>query len=217
MTRGYGVFKRMFNPLVLSLAVLVATISLPAVAAEKLILAFGDSLTAGYGLGPGEGVVPRLEAKLRADGLKVRVHNAGVSGDTTTGGRARLAWVLASLKTKPDLVILELGANDALRGIDPKLTRANLDAMLGDLKRRKIRVLLAGMMAPRNLGQDYARAFDPIYPTLAKAHGVALYPFFLDGVAANPKLNQADGMHPNAQGVRVIVDRLAPAVKQALR
>lgn len=216
MSRAYGVFKRMFNPLVLSLAVLVAAVA-PAQAAQKLILAFGDSLTAGYGLGPAEGFVPRLEARLRADGLDVKVHNAGVSGDTTTGGKARLAWVLAALKAKPDLVILELGANDALRGIDPKLTRANLDAMLADLKRRNIRVLLAGMMAPRNLGQDYARTFDPIYPTLAKAHGVALYPFFLDGVAANPKLNQADGMHPNPQGVTVIVGKLAPVVKQALR
>ncbi len=181
-----------------------------------LILGFGDSLMAGYGLDPGMGFVPRLESALRAEGLAVTVINAGVSGDTTSAGRARLSWVLDGLARKPDLVLLELGANDALRGIDPRITRANLDAMLSLLAKRGLRVLLVGMRAPPNLGPEYRQAFDRIYPELAARHRTCFYPFFLEGVAARPSLNQADGLHPNARGVEEIVRRIVPAVRQAL-
>lgn len=183
-------------------------------AADKVVLAFGDSLTAGYGLAEAEGFPRQLEARLRAAGLAVRVRNAGVSGDTTAGGRARLAWTLAE---PADLVILSLGANDALRGIEPAVTRANLDAMLEELGKRKLKVLLAGMLAPRNLGEDYTKRFDAIYPELAKAHGVPLYPFFLAGVARQPELNQADGIHPNAAGVKRLVDGILLHVLALLR
>ena len=142
--------------------------------------------------------------------------NAGVSGDTTTGGRARLAWTLDGQKSTPDLVILELGANDALRGISPALTRENLDAMLGMLAKRGVPVLLAGMMAPPNMGRDYETEFNAIYPDLAQKYGVTFYPFFLDGVAADPALNQADGMHPNPEGVKIVVGKIAPYVVRAL-
>jgi acyl-CoA thioesterase I len=183
---------------------------------ELLLLAFGDSLTAGYQLGPDESFPAQLQARLRQQGIKARVHNAGVSGDTSTAGRSRLAWVLAGLKTKPDLVILALGANDALQGLDPNKTRANLDAMLAELKKRNIPVLLVGMLAPRNLGRDYARTFDALYPELAKRYQVPLYPFFLEGVALNPALNLADGIHPNKQGIALIVRRMLPNIRAAL-
>jgi acyl-CoA thioesterase-1 len=177
------------------------------------IVALGDSLTAGYGLGAGDGFTDRLQARLKADGLEATVVNAGVSGDTSKGGLARLDW---SVPDDTTLVILELGANDALRGIEPAQTRANLDAMLTRLKARKIPVLLAGMIAPPNMGEDYGKAFNPIYAELALKHDVALYPFFLDGVAGEASLNQADGMHPNAEGIGVIVERIAPAVLEVL-
>jgi len=157
--------------------------------------------------------VPRLEAALRKEGLDVDVINAGVSGDTTAGGLARLDWVLASVNGGADAVIVELGANDGLRGVDPRTTEANLDAILSRLRNRDVAVLLAGMWAPPNLGREYADAFNAIYPRLAKKHGVALYPFFLDGVAAEAALNQGDGIHPNAAGVAVIVERILPAAK----
>lgn len=201
---------------------LVALLSLVAVAPaahaadEAVIVAFGDSLVAGWGL-PADKSFPRqLEAALAARGVAARVVDAGVSGETTAGGRARLEWTFDG---HPDaaLAILELGANDgALRGLDPAQTEANLDAMLAALKRRDIPVLLAGMRAPPNLGADYVAAFDAIYPRLAARHGVMLYPFFLDGVAAVPRLNQADGIHPNADGVAVIVERILPFVLRAL-
>ncbi|GIX17352.1 MAG: arylesterase [Rhodothalassiaceae bacterium] len=184
--------------------------------ADYVILGFGDSLMAGYGLDPADGFTAQLEAALRAEGLAVTVINAGVSGDTTSAGRARLAWVLDGLDRRPDLVLLELGANDALRGIDPAITRANLEAMLTLLAERNLRVLLIGMRAPPNLGPDYRARFDAIHPELAARFGVCLYPFFLDGVAADPALNQADGIHPNAAGVREIVARIAPVVRAAL-
>ncbi|RMF12306.1 MAG: arylesterase [Alphaproteobacteria bacterium] len=180
------------------------------------VLAFGDSLTAGYGLGAGEALPDQLEQALKDRGIGARVINAGVSGDTTAGGLARLEWTLAGLDSPPDLVILALGANDALRGIAPALTRANLAAMIEALQARAIPVLLAGMVAPPNMGPDYAAEFNPIYPELAARYGVALYPFLLDGVAANPALNQEDGMHPNGEGVAVIAERLAPIVARAL-
>ncbi len=177
------------------------------------IAVLGDSLTAGYGLPVGDAFPSRLEAALRAEGIAVEVLSAGVSGDTTAGGRARLDWVLAD---RPDAVIVELGANDGLRGIDPEATFANLDAIVARLKAERIAVLLAGMRAPPNLGREYGAAFNDIYPRLAAKHGVPLYPFFLAGVAARPELNQTDGMHPNARGVAVIVERIAPHVKRLL-
>lgn len=186
-------------------------------ARERLIVAFGDSLSAGYGLKAQEAFPAQLEAALRKKGHQVRVHNAGVSGDTTSAGKGRMGWVLAGLKAKPDLVILELGANDMLRGQKPALARANLDAMLADLKRRKIPVLLAGMKASYNLDKAYRAEFDAIYPALAKKHGVRLYPFFMEGVAANRALLLPDQMHPNAKGVAVIVRNILPAVEATLR
>ncbi len=183
---------------------------------ERLILAFGDSLTAGYRLKPAESFPSQLEALLRAEGQKVRVHNAGVSGDTTSGGKARLNWVLAGLKQKPDLAILELGANDMLRGQDPKITQANLDAMLAEFKKRGIPVVLAGMFASQNLGVRYFDEFNAIYPVLAKKHGATLYPFFMKGVVLNRPLLLDDGMHPNAKGVNVIARNILPVVRAEL-
>ena len=177
------------------------------------ILVFGDSLAAGFGLPPEASFAARLEARLQADGIRARVVDAGVSGDTTAGGLARLDWSLAD---KPDLVILELGANDALRGIDPKTVRANLNAMIGKIAASGAKLLLAGMRAPANWGDAYRQRFDGLYPELARAHGVALYPFFLDGVAMRPELNQADGLHPNARGVALLVDRIVPYVVKLL-
>jgi acyl-CoA thioesterase-1 len=183
--------------------------SVPASAKTPAILAFGDSLTAGLGLPAGEAFPARLQARLKDEGIDVKLVNGGVSGDTTTAGLARLDWALAD---KPDFVILALGANDALRGIDPKLVRANLDKMIDKIQATGARVLLLGMLAPTNWGAEYQRAFNNIYPELAKAHDVPLYPFFLEGVAMNPAFNQPDGMHPNERGVAVMVDRIAPLV-----
>lgn len=175
------------------------------------LVAFGDSLTAGYNL-PGSAAFPTvLEQALRQKGLAVEIVNAGVSGDTTQGGLERLDW---SVPEGTDGVILELGANDALRGVDPALTRKNLEAIVARLTERKIPVLLAGMYAPRNLGEDYAKRFDAIYPELAKKHGLVLYPFFLEGIAGDRALNQADGLHPTADGVAVIVRTILPTVER---
>lgn len=185
-----------------------------AAGAEPLrILALGDSLTAGYGLPAADSFPARLEQALRAQGLAVTVLNAGVSGDTTSGGLARLDWALAD---RPDAVIVALGANDGLRAVDPALTRANLAAILEKLQARKLPVLLAGMYAPPNLGREYGTAFNAIYPELARQYDALLYPFFLEGVATDPALNQGDGIHPNAEGVAVLVERIAPYVRRLL-
>ena len=190
------------------LALLLA--GLPAAAAEPIqLMAFGDSLTAGYGLPADQTFPVQLESALRERGYDVVVTNAGVSGDTTAGGLARLDWALSD---EPDLVLLELGANDGLRGVDPNETRRNLAAILERLTDRGMPTLLAGMYAPPNLGRDYGAVFDAVYPELAETYGVPLYPFFLDGVAAEVALNQADGIHPNAEGVAIIVDRMLPMV-----
>jgi acyl-CoA thioesterase-1 len=208
---------RYFNALVsfASAVVIVWGLSAPsaAAAAEWRILALGDSLTAGYGLAAEDGFARQLEAALDEAGVNARVVNGGVSGDTSAGGLARADWLLAE---KPDLVIIELGANDALRGLEPADTRRNIDALVTKVKESGARVLLAGMMAPPNLGREYADAFNHVFPAVAKAHKVALYPFFLDGVAADPALNQADGIHPNAKGVSVIVERMLPALLKTL-
>lgn len=176
------------------------------------ILALGDSLTAGYGLNnPADAFPAQLEKALKAKGHNISVIQGGISGDTTTGGRSRLEW---SLSAKPDAVILELGANDALRAIDPKLTNDNLAFMVKRISDAGIPVLLAGMMAPPNLGRDYSDRFNKIYPTIAKDTGVLLYPFFLDGVAAIPELNQGDRIHPTAKGVSIIVERILPSTEK---
>lgn len=182
--------------------------------AEALkMVVLGDSLVAGYGLAPGEDFPAQLHERLKEMGLAVSVENAGVSGDTSSGGLARLDW---SIGEGADLVLIELGANDALRGIEPQVTRTNLEEMITRLKNRGISVLLAGMQAPPNMGEDYAASFNPIYADLAKKHDVPLYPFFLDGVAAEASLNQADGIHPTAEGVSVIVDRFLPFLQANL-
>lgn len=181
--------------------------------AKARIVAFGDSLTAGYGLKPGQGFTDVLQMALKARGHDVEIVNAGVSGDTTAAGLARFDWAITS---DTDAVILELGANDALRGQPPEQARANLDAMLQRLKARNIPVLLAGMRSPENWGPDYRAKFDAIYPELAEKHGVALYPFFLDGVATNAKLNLPDGLHPNAAGIARIVERMLPHVESLI-
>jgi acyl-CoA thioesterase-1 len=174
------------------------------------IVALGDSLTAGYQLAPGEGFVAQLEAALQAGGHDVEIIDAGVSGDTTSGGLSRLDW---SVGPEADAFIVELGGNDALRGLDPSTTEKNLDAILTRLGERGLPVLLAGMLAPPNLGEDYADAFNPIFARLAEEHGTLYYPFFLDGVAAEPDLGLGDGIHPNARGVAVIVERILPDVE----
>jgi acyl-CoA thioesterase-1 len=181
----------------------------PVDAHVPVILDIGDSLTAGYGLPPEQAFPARLEAWLRRKRIEARIINAGVSGDTTAGGLARLDWALAD---KPDLVILALGSNDALRGIDPATVRSNLDKMIQKIEAGSAKVLLLGMIAPPNWGEEYKDAFDRIFPDLARAHNVALYSFFLEGVAMKPELNQPDGIHPNEAGVSVLVDRIGPVV-----
>jgi acyl-CoA thioesterase-1 len=183
--------------------------------AETLrLLALGDSLTAGYGLAADQGFAPQLERALRGHGLDVRVINGGVSGDTSAGGLARLDWALAD---KPHAAIVELGANDGLRGLEPARMQDNLDAIVARLTSGGVRVLLAGMLAPPNLGREYGDDFQAAYRQVAARHGILLYPFFLDGVAGHPKLNQKDGLHPTAEGVTVIVERIAPLVARLLR
>ncbi len=198
-----------------ALAVTIACLLAPlAAAAEPVkIVALGDSLTAGFGLAAEAAYPARLAKALKARGYNVTIANAGVSGDTASGGLARLDW---SVPEGTDAVILELGANDMLRGTDPNITKAALDDILSRLAARHIAVLLAGMKAAPNLGADYAHAFDSIYPSLASTHRVVFYPFFLAGVATDPALNQADGMHPNPAGVDVIVKRMLPSVEKLI-
>lgn len=197
----------MIRTLVAALILLVAT---PASAKTTRILAFGDSLTAGYGVDPQDAFPLKLEAALKADGQDVRVLNAGVSGDTSAAAVSRLDWALGD---GADAAIVELGANDALRGLSPEQTEAALIEILTRLRTAKVTILLAGMKAPRNLGADYDTKFDAIFPRLARSFDLLFYPFFLEGVAADPKLNQADGMHPNAAGVDRIVNGMLPIVK----
>jgi acyl-CoA thioesterase-1 len=192
---------------------LAALLSAGPAAAATRILAFGDSLSAGFGVTTSQSFPAQLAARLKADGHDVIVDNGGVSGDTTADGLARFDWTMAG---HPDVVLLEFGANDMLRGLDPKRAEANLGAMLGKLKAAKVKVLLLGMRASPNWGADYQKAFDAIYPALAKKYDVPLYPFFLDGVVLDPALNQPDMLHPNPAGVAVIVSRVAPAVERLL-
>ena len=208
----YGAVRRIVHLLLLWLA----TSSTPASAADRLIWALGDSLTAGYGLLPAQGFTSQLQDALRRAGISATVRNGGIAGDTSAQGKARLLWGLRGLGTRPDLVIVELGANDMLRGLPPQQAEANLDAILAELRRRRIPVLLVGMRAAPNLGPAYRARFDAIYPRLARKYGVRLYPFFLDGVAGRRDLLQADGMHPNGQGAAIIVRRIVQSVRMAL-
>lgn len=204
-----------FHSIVLVAIIAVSVLMVPAkpagAARPVKILALGTSLTQGYGLPPGTEFTVQLQIALKHAGIDADVINAGVSGDTTAGGLARLDWSLAD---HPDAVILELGSNDMLRGIAPSETEKNLRAILNKLRADHIKVLLTGMHAQRNLGAQYVKEFDSIYPRLAHDYRVLFYPFILDGVALNPKLNQADGMHPNPAGVKIIVARILPYVKK---
>jgi len=204
----------MFRSLLIAAAFLAAPAS--ASAGQPLILAFGDSLTAGYGLDPGLGFAPQLQATLRRHGIAARVADGGVSGDTSAAGRARLAWTLDGLGEKPALVIVELGANDMLRALDPAETERNLDAILSELSRRKIRTLFVGMRGAPNLDPAYVERLDALYPRLAKRYGTAFYPFFLDEVATVPGMVLPDGMHPTFKGVKAIVLGITPIVKGEL-
>ena len=208
---GYGPWRGLVNLAAAALVALVA--SGAAFAAPTRIVAFGDSLTAGYGVAPEEAFPARLQAWLHDHGIEAEVVNAGVSGDTSAGGLARLDWTLAE---PADAVLLEFGANDALRAVDPQSTYKNLDAILSKLEARKVKVLLLGMESPANWGPEYQQSFNAIYPALAERHRVPLYPFFLEGVALDPTLNQPDMLHPNARGVDTIVARVGPYVLRLL-
>jgi acyl-CoA thioesterase-1 len=200
----------------LAIALFTLAWTLSAVAADRpvKIVALGDSLSAGFGVAADEAFPAKLERALRAKGHSVEMINAGVSGDTAAGGLARLDW---SVPEGTEAVVLELGANDALRGFDPAVTRNALDQILQRLKARGVAVLLTGMRVPPNMGADYARRFDPIYPELAQTHGVPLYPFFLEQVAGQQALNQRDGIHPTAAGVDVIVKGILPKAEELVQ
>ena len=180
---------------------------------EKIVLALGDSLTAGFGLTTSSGFVAQLEIRLVQSGVNAQVIDGGVSGDTSAGGLARLDWLFVDT---PDLVIVELGANDGLRGLDPTATMANIEAIVLRVKERGAKVLLTGMQAPPNMGEEYAREFNGIYEAVARKYKIVLFPFFLEGVAAQPHLNQIDGIHPNADGVKLIVEKILPFVTALL-
>ena len=210
----YGGARRIVHALLLLIMAMGAASA--AEAKDVHILAFGDSLTAGYGLPRDQGFAPQLEDVLRRNGVRAFVTNAGVSGNTTANGRARVRWTLDGLKRKPDLAIVALGANDMLRGYSPEQTREDLDAILAEFKKRDIPVVVAGMLAPPNLGTRYTSAFNSIFPDLARKYGAPLYPFFLAGVAGNPALNLPDRVHPNFQGIKRMVSGIAPTVLRAI-
>ncbi len=217
VSKRYAVLLKYFKPITVVLFISLFFMSGPEganAASTTRILVLGDSLTAGYGLPADQAFPARLEVKLRAAGHDVKVLNGGVSGDTSAGGRARLSWALAD---KPHFTIIELGANDGLRGLDPGAMRENLDDIISRLKAAGIGVLLTGMRAPPNIGPAYGKRFNRVFPDLAQKHNVLLYPFFLEDVAAIPKLNQRDGIHPNPAGVAVIVDRIMPFVVRLLK
>jgi acyl-CoA thioesterase-1 len=210
---AYGAARRIVYALLLMVGV-----ESGASAQEKdvHVLAFGDSLTAGYGLPRDQGFAPQLEDVLRRNGVRAFVTNAGVSGNTTSNGRARVRWTLDGLKRKPDLAIVALGANDMLRGMRPEQTREDLDFILAEFKKRGIKVIVAGMLAPPNLGRDYMAKYNAIFPDLARKYDAPLYPFFLAGVAGVPALNLPDRVHPNFQGVKRMVTGIAPTVLKAI-
>jgi acyl-CoA thioesterase I len=200
-------------PVAAAVVLLVLVVAAPVAAAERVIVALGDSLTAGLGVARDEAYPALLEARLRRDGHDYRVVNAGVSGDTSAGARRRVDWVLRS---KPEVVIVALGANDGLRGLPVEELRGNLEAIVRRLQAAGVRVLLAGMRVPPNYGDDYARAFTAVFPAVARRTGVPLAPFLLEGVAGQAGLNQADGVHPTAEGQRLIADTLWPHLQRLL-
>jgi acyl-CoA thioesterase-1 len=213
---AYGRFAALVNSLLLALLIGVGPVHIQRANAQSApvkLTVLGDSLAAGYGISPDQAFPARLQAALKAHGRTVTVLNQGVSGDTTAGGLDRLDWMLAD---KPDIVLVELGGNDALRGIDPNTTEKNLAAIVEKLQAAHVTVWLAGMMAPRNLGSDYVTAFDGLYKRIADKYKVPLYPFILDGVAQDPALNQADGLHPNPRGAEIVADKLLPFVTKNL-
>ncbi len=219
---GYGRFAAAVNSLLVTILLCLSVSahaqstpaqSAPAQTTPIKLAVLGDSLVAGYGVKPEQAIPARLEAALKAEGRNIAVINHGVSGDTTAGGLDRIDWMLAD---KPDIVMVELGANDALRGLDPAAAERNLDAIIAKLKAAGVTVWLAGMLAPRNFGPEYTRQFDGLYKRLADKYNVPLYPFILDGVAQDAALNQPDGIHPNPKGVDIIVERLLPFVTKNL-
>lgn len=209
---GYGGFAARVNSRLVAVVALLLYLAAPAVHAQtepvKLAI-LGDSLAAGYGLAPAQAFPARLQAALKEKGRNVTVINHGVSGDTTAGGVERLDWMLGD---RPDIVLVELGGNDALRALDPAATERNLDTIVKKLKEAGVTVWLAGMLAPRNFGPEYAKSFDAVFKKIADKYDVPFYAFFLDGVAQDPALNQPDGIHPNARGVDVVVERIFPFV-----
>lgn len=209
---GYGGFAARVNSRLVAVVALLLYLAAPAVHAQtepvKLAI-LGDSLAAGYGLAPAQAFPARLQAALKEKGRNVTVINHGVSGDTTAGGVERLDWMLGD---RPDIVLVELGGNDALRALDPAATERNLDTIVKKLKEAGVTVWLAGMLAPRNFGPEYAKSFDAVFKKIADKYEVPFYAFFLDGVAQDPALNQPDGIHPNARGVDVVVERIIPFV-----
>jgi acyl-CoA thioesterase I len=205
-------FKRLFAAILIIAAGAAASGGASAAETYKIV-AFGDSLMAGYRLAPGESFPERLESALRTRGHDVVIANAGVSGDTSSGGLSRLDW---SVPDDTDLVVLGLGANDMLRGVSPEITARNLEEMIVRLKERQIDILLVGMLAAPNLGPDYSRAFNSIYPRMAEQYDLALYPFLLEGVAAQPDLLLDDGMHPNAEGIDRMVEGVMPLIERKL-
>jgi acyl-CoA thioesterase-1 len=215
LTRIVNVFARFAIVFAAVIVLAIMAVLRPAAGEPLRILALGDSLTAGYGLAAAEAFPARLEAALRQKGHDVVVVNAGVSGDTTAGGRARIGWSLGGTP-RPDAVIVALGSNDALRGLEPAETWANLEAILGEIRKAGLPALLAGMKAPRNLGPDYVREFEAVFPAAAKRYDALHYPFFLEGVALVASLNQADGIHPNEKGVARMVAGLLPLVEQLI-
>ena len=213
---AYGVASRPVHALLCALVLMTSGLADKAEARDVRILAFGDSLTAGYGLPAGQGFAPQLEDSLRRHGVRAFVTNGGVSGNTAAQGRARLKWTLDGLKPQPDLAIVALGANDMLRGLQPRQTRADLDFILAEFQRRGIKVLIAGMLAPPNLGDRFVADYNSIFPDLARKYRAPLYPFFLAGVAGNPALNLPDRIHPNFLGIKRVVSGITPAVLGAI-
>jgi acyl-CoA thioesterase I len=211
--RRYGASRRVFNLALVAGFLAACLVASASEAAEKRLLLLGDSLTAGYGLPPEDGFAQQLQRALDARGAEVTVIDAGVSGDTSAGGLARLQW---SLGDKPTHALVELGANDALRGLPPEAMEKNLDEIITTLQEAGVAVMLAGMIAPRNLGSEYRAEFEGAFPRLAKKHSIQLYPFFLDGLMGKKELIQPDGLHPNAAGVAVIVERILPSIESLL-
>ena len=205
--------QKIFGPICGLVAYIIIAALTPVLAAQQRLMVYGDSLVAGYGLSVGEGFPEQLQQALAQAGRDVKVVNAGVSGDTTAGGLARLDW---ALNDRPDAAIIILGGNDLLRGLDPEQTRKNLQQILTRLQDKNVKILLCGMLAPVNLGLTYRQQFDLIYPELAEKFGIPFYPFFLQGVALNPELNQPDGLHPNKAGVAVITRAVLPVVLSIL-